>query len=174
MQVVASVEETTIRQVSEGQTATITFDAFPGQRFTGKVLSVPLQGTLQGGVMVYDVPISLTGAEDLALLVGMTANVDIQVGQVTDALLVPTIALQQTNGLYEVQVPNTTDPSGAAETVPVELGLSDGTYTQVTKGLNAGDSVLVQLQSTSSSSSSKTMGGSGNVLMSASRQLSGR
>ena len=173
-QVVASVDETTIRQVSEGQTATITFDAFPGQSFTGKVLSVPLQGTLQGGVMVYDVPISLTGAEDLALLVGMTANVDIQVGQVTDALLVPTIALQQTNGLYEVQVPNTTDPSGAAETVPVEVGLSDGTYTQVTKGLNAGDSVLVQLQSTSSSSSSKAMGGSGNVLMSASRTLSGR
>jgi HlyD family secretion protein len=173
-QVVASVDETTIRQVSEGQTATITFDAFPGQSFTGKVLSVPLQGTLQGGVMVYDVPISLTGAEDLALLVGMTANVDIQVGQVTDALLVPTIALQQTNGLYEVQVPNTTDPSGAAETVPVEVGLSDGTYTQVTKGLNAGDSVLVQLQSTSSSGSSKAMGGSGNVLMSASRQLSGR
>ena len=173
-QVVASVDETTIRQVSEGQTATITFDAFPGQSFTGKVLSVPLQGTLQGGVMVYDVPISLTGAEDLALLVGMTANVDIQVGQVTDALLVPTIALQQTNGLYEVQVPNTTDPSGAAETVPVEVGLSDGTYTQVTKGLNAGDSVLVQLQSTSSSSSSNAMGGSGNVLMSASRTLSGR
>ena len=173
-QVVASVDETTIRQVSAGQAATITFDAFAGQSFTGKVLSVPLQGTLQGGVMVYDVPISLTGAEDLALLVGMTANVDIQVGQVTDALLVPAIALQQTNGWYEVQVPNTTDPSGAAEKVPVEVGLSDGTYTQVTKGLNAGDSVLVQLQSTSSASSSKAMGGSSNVLMSASRTLSGR
>ena len=39
-------------------------DAFPGQSFTGKVLSVPLQGTLQGGVMVYDVPISLDGAEE--------------------------------------------------------------------------------------------------------------
>jgi multidrug efflux pump subunit AcrA (membrane-fusion protein) len=104
----------------------------------------------------------------------MTANVDIQVGQVTDALLVPTIALQQSNGLYEVQVPNTADPNGDPEAVPVEVGLSDGTYTQITKGLNAGDHVLVQLQSTSSSSSSNTMGGSGNVLMSASRQLSGR
>ena len=172
-QVVASVDETTIRQVSEGQVATITFDAFPGQSFTGKVLSVPLQGALQGGVMVYDVPISLTGAEKLALLVGMTANVDIQVGQVTNALLVPTIAVQQTNGLYEVLVPNTTDSNGDPETVPVEVGLSDGTYTQITKGLNAGDKVLIQLQSTTSSSSSKTTSGSGNVLMSASRTLSG-
>jgi multidrug efflux pump subunit AcrA (membrane-fusion protein) len=105
--------------------------------------------------------------------VGMTTNVDIQVGQVTDALLVPAIALQQTNGLYEVQVPNTTDPNGDPEAVRVEVGLSDGTYTQITKGLNAGDNVLIQLQSTTSSSSSKTTSGSGNVLMSASRTLSG-
>ena len=42
----------------------ITFDAFPGQRFRGKVLAIPLQGALQGGVMVYDVPISLTGADN--------------------------------------------------------------------------------------------------------------
>jgi hypothetical protein len=76
--------------------------------------------------------------------------------------------------LYEVLVPNTADPNGDPEVAPVEVGLSDGTYTQITKGLNAGDNVLVQLQSTSSSSSSKAMGGSGNVLMSASRTLSGR
>ena len=170
MQVVASVDETTIRQVSEGQSATITFDAFPGQSFTGQVLAVPLQGTLQGDVMVYAVPLSLTGAEKLALLVGMTANVEIQEGQATDALLVPTLALQQSNNLYQVLVPNTTDPNGAAEAVPVEIGLSDGTYTQITKGLNAGDSVVVQLTASDSSSSSRNMGG-GSILQSVSRQL---
>ena len=170
MQVVASVDETTIRQVSEGQAATITFDAFPGQSFTGQVLAVPLQGTLQGDVMVYAVPLSLTGAEKLALLVGMTANVEIQEGQATDALLVPSLALQQSNNLYQVLVPNTTDPNGAAEAVPVEIGLSDGTYTQITKGLNAGDSVVVQLTASDSSSSSRNMGG-GSILQSVSRQL---
>ena len=159
MQVVASVDETTIRQVSEGQAATITFDAFPGQSFTGQVLAVPLQGTLQGDVMVYSVPLSLTGAEELPLLVGMTANVEIQVGQATDALLVPTLALQQSNNLYQVLVPNTTDPNGAAEAVPVEIGLSDGTYTQIIKGLNAGDSVVVQLTTSGASSSFGNMGG---------------
>ena len=146
LQVVASVDETTIRQVNEGQDAAITFDAFPGQNFTGKVLSVPLQGSLQGDVMVYSVPISLIGAEGLALKVGMTANVEIQVEQVADALLVPTIALRQSDGQYQVLVPNTTDPNGAAEAAPVEIGLSDGTYTQITKGLNAGDQVLVESQ----------------------------
>jgi HlyD family secretion protein len=157
-QVVASVDETTIRQVSEGQTATITFDAFPGQSFTGKVLSVPLQGTLQGGVMVYQVPISLVGAEKLPLLVGMTSNVKIAVGQAENALLVPAMALQKANGLYEVLVPNTTDPAGQPEAVPVEVGLSDGSYTQIVSGLNDGDKVVVQMAAAQSNTNFRGFG----------------
>ena len=62
LQVLASVDETTIRRVAAGQPAQITFDALPGQTLSGKVGEVPLQGSLQGGVMVYEVPISVTGA----------------------------------------------------------------------------------------------------------------
>ena len=171
LQVVASVDETTIRQISAGQDATITFDAFPGQSFQGKVLSVPLQGSLQGGVMVYAVPVSLTGADNLALLVGMTANVEVQVGQASDALLVPTLALTKANGLYQVLVPNTADPNGDPVAVPVEVGLSDGTYSQITKGLNPGDQVVVQMTASSSGSSNFR---SGNTIMNVSRQLTGR
>ena len=147
MQVVAAVDETTIRQVSEGQKASISFDAYPNQTFEGEVLLVPLYGSLQGGVTVYDVPLSLAGAEALNLLVGMTANVEIEVGHVSDALLVPTLALQRVSGMYQVSVPNTWDPAGEPETVPVEIGLSNGTYTQIVKGLIAGDQVIVQLES---------------------------
>jgi HlyD family secretion protein len=144
-EVVTTVDETTIRQVSAGQDADISFDAYPDQTFTGQVLSVPLYGTLQGGVTVYDVPISLEGTEALNLLVGMTANVEVQVGQATDALLVPTMALTRASGGYQVLVPNTVDPEGEPEAVPVQVGLSDGTYTQILKGLNDGDEVLVEL-----------------------------
>ena len=97
-----------------------------GRRCKGQVGEVPLQGTLQGGVMVYEVPISLAGAEQLPLLVGMTANVKIAMGQAQNALLVPAMALQKANGMYQVLVPNTGDPTGQPEAVPVEVGLSDG------------------------------------------------
>ena len=159
LQVVASVDETAIRQVESGQPASITFDAFPGQTFRGQVLSVPLQGALQGGVMVYEVPISLEGAEKLSLLVGMTANAEIQTGQATDVLLVPTIALQNIGGLTQVLVPNTADPTGASVSVPVETGLSNGTYTEITKGLNPGDQVVIELSSTQSSNPFRNFGG---------------
>ena len=161
MQVVASVDETTIRQVSQGQKASISFDAYPNQTFGGEVLSVPLYGTLQGGVTVYDVPLSLNGAEELNLLMGMTANVEIEVGHASDALLVPTLALQKVSGSYQVSVPNTMDPTGEPETVPVQIGLSNGTYTQIVKGLIAGDQVLVQLESADTAGFFQRNNGSG-------------
>jgi RND family efflux transporter MFP subunit len=158
LQVLASVDETTIRQVSAGQPAQVTFDAAPGQTLQGQVGEVPLQGTLQGGVMVYEVPISLVGADKLPLLVGMTANVKIAVGQAENALLVPAMALQKANGMYQVLVPNTADPAGQPEAVPVEVGLSDGSYTQIVRGLNDGDKVLVEMAAAQSNNNFRGFG----------------
>jgi len=150
LQIVASVDETTIRQVAAGQVAQITFDAFPGRTLRGQVASVPLQGALQGDVMVYSVPITLTSRLDLPLLVGMTANVKIEIGQAANALLVPTMALQRSGGLVQVLVPNPSDPTGDPLAVPVEIGLSDGVNTEIVRGLNPGDKVVVQIAATQS------------------------
>jgi RND family efflux transporter MFP subunit len=154
LQVVAAIDETTIRRIAADQDVQITFDAFPGQRFRGKVLAIPLQGALQGGVMVYDVPISLTGADKLPLLVGMTANAQIQVAQAANALLVPTMALQRVGGQYQVLLPVTDPalPEGATVAVPVEVGLSDGVNTQITSGLQPGDQVVVQVEAAQTTS----------------------
>jgi HlyD family secretion protein len=159
VQVAASVDETTIKRVSQGQTAQVTFDALVGQTLRGQVGEVPLAGALQGGVMVYEVPISLTGAEKLPLLVGMTANVKIQTGQAQNALLVPAMAIQRSSSGYQVLVPNAADPTGTPTAVTVEIGLSDGVNTQITKGLNLGDKVVVPL---ASSTNNNPFGGGGN------------
>ena len=164
LEVLASIDETTIRQISTGQAANITFDAFPSQIFNGQVRSVPLQGTLQGGVMVYEVPISLEGVADLPLLVGMTANVSILTGQVENALLVPSMAILTVNGLNQVMVPGGTDPLVSPISVPVEVGLSNGTYTQILRGLVAGDSVVVQLSAATTTNAFFGGGGGASLL----------
>ncbi len=161
LQIVASVDETTIRQVAAGQSAQITFDAFPGRTLRGQVISVPLQGTLQGDVMVYAVPITLTGAVNLPLLVGMTANVKIELGQATNALLVPTMALQRSGGLVQVLVADPNDPSAEPQAVPVEIGLSDGVNTQIVRGLNPGDKVVIPIAAAQSTNPLGVRGGGG-------------
>jgi RND family efflux transporter MFP subunit len=161
LQVLASVDETTIRRVAAGQPAQITFDALPGQTLAGQVGEVPLQGSLQGGVMVYEVPISVDGAQNLPLLTGMTANVQIQTGQAANALLIPSMALQKVNGMYQVLVADPVDPAAEPQAVPVEVGLSDGAYTQIVRGLNDGDQVVVQMSSADSNNAFGGFGGGG-------------
>jgi multidrug efflux pump subunit AcrA (membrane-fusion protein) len=92
------------------------------------------------------------------LLVGMTANVKIQTGQAQNALLVPAIAVQRGSSGYQVLTPNVTDPQGTPTVVSVEIGLSDGVNTQITKGLNLGDKVMVQLASTTSTTNNQRGG----------------
>ncbi|MEZ4634275.1 MAG: efflux RND transporter periplasmic adaptor subunit [Caldilineaceae bacterium] len=151
LRVVASIDETAIRQVQAGQSVQISFDAYSGQTFTGKVLSVPMQGTLSSGVMIYEVPMSLEGASGLSLLVGMTANADIATGEATDALLVPCMAVQTTSSGYQVLVPGAGEDATPTP-VTVDVGISNGTYTQILSGLSLGDEVLVEFSESTSSS----------------------
>jgi ribosomal protein L14 len=62
-------------------------------------------------------------------------------------------------------VPNTTDPNGAPETVTVQVGLSDGTYTQITKGLNVGDQVIVQVKAATTNTNSQQQIQGGVIIM---------
>ncbi len=146
LQILATIDETDISKVEVGQRVEITFDAFPNKRFSGQVLEVPLQGTLNQSVVVYSVPISLEGAEDTPLKAGMTANLKIIVGRSENALLVPAMAVQQSGAgsvvlLQDVQ-------TGATVVTPVEVGLGDGTYVEILSGLKVGDRVSVSYSST--------------------------
>jgi hypothetical protein len=62
------------------------------------------------------------------------------------------------SGGYQVMAPNAADPTGAPTAVTVEIGLSDGVNTQITKGLNLGDKVLVQLTSTTTNNNNQRGG----------------
>ncbi len=154
LKISASVDESEISQVAVGQEATITFDAFTGKTMKGKVLEVPLEGSVVNSVVSYDVPLSLEGAEGIALKSGMTANVKLQVGSRQNALLVPVLAVKQSEDGDVVMVQDAS--SGAVET-RIETGLSNGTYVEVVKGLNEGDQVVVQY--TTTTEEENTMGG---------------
>ncbi len=144
LRVQAIVDETDISLVEIGQQVETTFDAFPGHRFWGQVLEVPLQGRLMQNILTYEVPVSLEGAEDVALKPGMTANLKIVVGRRENALLVPAMAVQQGEEGNVVIVQDT--PQGPGMATRVEVGLSDGMYVEIMSGLIEGDRVVVEYQ----------------------------
>ncbi len=89
MQILASVDESDIGQIQEGQTARFTVKAYPDETFQGTVRQVRLQSTTEENVVNYTVVIDVDNP-DGKLLPGMTATVEFLVAKAEDVLKVPT------------------------------------------------------------------------------------
>lgn len=93
MQIEADVDEADIGRIQQRQNVRFTVDAFPERKFNGVVSQVRKAATVTSNVVTYKVIISLEN-KDLLLLPGMTANVDIILGQRDNVLRVPNSALR--------------------------------------------------------------------------------
>jgi HlyD family secretion protein len=95
MQILASVDESDISLIEEGQPVRFTVQAISGRSFEGNVRQVRLQSTTQDNVVNYTVVVSVSNA-DGKLLPGMTANVDFLARSAENVLIVPSAALRFT------------------------------------------------------------------------------
>lgn len=93
MQILASVDESDIGSIEEGQEVRFTVQAYPDDEFTGTVSQVRLQSSTQENVVNYTVAVNVRN-EDGRLLPGMTATVEFLVQTVADVLKVPNAALR--------------------------------------------------------------------------------
>ena len=153
MQVDSSVDEADIGQVKVGQEASFTVDAYPSSPFHGTVHDVYNQPLIVQNVVTYDAIIRVKNP-DFKLKPGMTANITITVGHKEDVIKLPNAALryrpEKQAGTAAQSRPERADTSevwvlkkGRAVPVRVTLGLSDGSFTEVTSGdLSPGDEVI--------------------------------
>lgn len=93
LQILASVDESDIGQIAEGQAVKFTVQAYPDDSFTGQVRQVRLQSVVEENVVNYIAVIEVANP-DGRLLPGMTASVDFVVQQATDIFYVPNAALR--------------------------------------------------------------------------------
>lgn len=93
MQVDTSVSEADVGKVRDGMPATFVVDAYPGERFEGKVRQVRNASTTVQNVVTYDAVIDVENKE-LKLRPGMTANVTFVWADRKDVLRVPNAALR--------------------------------------------------------------------------------
>ncbi|MGI0483970.1 efflux RND transporter periplasmic adaptor subunit [Pantanalinema rosaneae CENA516] len=137
----AKVAETSIPKIKVGLPVTITADAYPNQTFTGKVVQVATQSTVEQNVTNFEVKTSVVDAKNL-LQAGMNVNVEFQVGTLSDALVVPTVAIvrqDQGSGVYLIGQEENRRPR--FQPITTSVTLDDKTV--VESGLNVGDRVLL-------------------------------
>lgn len=159
MQVDTDVSEADVGRVKEGQPASFTVDAFPGERFVGAVRQVRNAAETLNNVVTYAVMVDVDNG-DGRLRPGMTATVTFVTEERDDVVRVPNAALRyrapekkKTETTTTAEAPKKERPKGRTvsvlrpgavepEVVTVVTGLSDGAWTEVKEGLSKGDVVV--------------------------------
>ena len=155
MQVVADVDEADIGDVKEGERVSFTVDAYPDDTFDGKVKQVRQEATTTNNVVTYEVVISAPNA-DLKLKPGLTANVTIYTAERKGVLSVPSKALRfipQKETVGKMKIVDAANAKNKVWTIEgnsivahkVNIGMTDGTNTQIVGGIAEGTKVITGL-----------------------------
>lgn len=147
----AQISEIDVPKIKKGQKATITLDAFPVKTFVGEISSIDSIGANTSGVVSYNAYILLLSPPP-DLMSGMTSSATIQLERKDNILKVPSTALQTSvDGSYVRVIKN-----NIVSQVPVEIGISSDTETEITSGLKEGDTVITTINTPQTTSSSAT------------------
>ena len=142
MQVLCLIGEMDIERMHVGQRAYIRLEAFPGPVFNGVVSGLAPMASPQPGapdIQVFELVIDID-EQDERLKPGMSAEVEIVLETIPEALSVPLNALfEREDGLVAFRLAN-----GKFAEVPVVIGHKNATAAVVASGLAAGDVVALQ------------------------------
>lgn len=172
-----SLNEVDAAKIQLGDKATLTFDALPNLTLTGAVAQINPVGTVTQGVVTYDVRVGFD-AQNSQVKAGMSVNADIQTAVAENVLTVPSSAIKTQNGASYVQafippIASSTVAAGgsqgiasavAPQNVPIQIGITDDTNTQVLSGLTAGEQIVTRTVSgktTAATPAAATTGGFG-------------
>ena len=138
-QLVAQVDERFLEQLSPGQPASVVADAFAGQRFGARVLSLAPAVDAQRGAV--EVKFELDQQAPAFLREDMTLSVEVVTGRRDRALVVPLAALRDSPGGTSAAVLVAQD--GRSQERAVRLGLRTLDAAEVLQGLAEGEAVLL-------------------------------
>jgi HlyD family secretion protein len=137
------VDESDIGKVYLGQTARIKVESFKDKTFDGKVTKISPMGVEKDNVTTFEVRVSITnpGGE---LKAAMTANAEIILEEHKNVLWIPEGALiYDKDKKASVEVPDPKAAEGKRK-VPVTVGISNGSKTELLSGLKKDDEVILQ------------------------------
>jgi len=132
-------------------------DAYPNDRFNGKVQQIRLSPTVESNVVMYTVVIEVDNSSR-KLLPGMTASVSIEVERAEDVPLLPAMVLQfkpsaalrkTTDEVPNPDIMKNEDvvyqfKNGRLHPVIITKGISDMKNIEIKAGLNVGDQVILE------------------------------
>jgi RND family efflux transporter MFP subunit len=150
VRMVANIVERDVRRVPTGSGANVEVDAFPGEKFKGRVSRIA--PVFDPATRTAEIEIEVPNA-GFRLKPGMYARVQLTVDQRADALTVPRsalVAIDGKTGVFVAVKPDGAQPAArgneasgmTARFLPVETGIRDGESIEITSGLPDGAEVI--------------------------------
>lgn len=149
VRMVANVVEKDVRRLSAGMPAQVEVDAFPGERFVGKVSRIAPVFDPQTRTAEMEIEVVNPG---FRLKPGMYARVNLTIDSRDNALTVPANAVVEVQGQTGVFVagaaggqpqPASNPPQNmTAKFQPVQTGIRDGSSVEITSGLDESARVI--------------------------------
>lgn len=146
LEIKVSVAERFISRISLGQTAIVTFDAYPGVEFKARVFEV--SPVLDQSSRTMSVKLKIN-PPDKRIKAGMYARVRLITESIKDAIVVPASAIVTREGspyLFVISSQKSESSPAKVRLCAVEQGIMVDNKTEITKGLIAGDEIVVKGQ----------------------------
>lgn len=142
MEVEAAIDEVDAGKLRLGQDVKLTFDAFKGKIFIGKIVKIyPLVTTTKEQNRTVNINVGINIVEE-GIKVGMSMDVEVITGRVNNVLFIPTNSIIERSEGQFVYIYR----EGAARTRKIKTGLSNWETSEVVEGLKEGDEVITSLE----------------------------
>ncbi len=140
--ILAPIDEVDAPNITEGMEARITLDAFPNQHFLGAVRRIaPYVFEVEKQARTVDIEaVFMNEDEYRRLKPGYSADLEIIIESQHDVIRVPTEAILDGNKVYLYD-----ETDGTIHLTPIEIGIANWSFTQITAGVKAGDKIVLSV-----------------------------
>jgi len=140
LRIEVEVSELDIAGIRTDQPVVFTFDAIEGRTFAGHVTKVAPRETTKDEDVYYKVDVGIDDV-DPAIRIGMTADLDIEVGHKDDVLLVPRRQVYRREGKDYVKV---LTAAKKVEEIEVMVGLRGRDDYEIVSGVRESDLIVIE------------------------------
>jgi len=141
MIVKANINEVDVGKLKKAQKVLIGFDAIKGKVYHGEVKRISPSGIEEQNLVIYPVEVEILDSDD-RIRPGMTADLDIIVGEAENVICIPKHAVINREGKAMVLIRE----RGKFIPKPVVTGLDDDVKIEVKSGLSESDTLMIPSQ----------------------------
>jgi len=134
-----NIDETAVDQLRIGMEAKVTIGAKPDETLMATLEYIAPEGTEQNGAKVFEIRAGVKVPNGVKIRSGYSANADIVLAEVKDALAIDESAIvfeDQKPYVYQLTSKESDEENQQFKRLPVELGISDGLFVAIKSGVD--------------------------------------